>query len=314
MSTATATENGKPGTTQPEESIFPVGSFMEAAPFLRRPFTENAVKFKVQATWEGGGLIVSYIDARLVVERLNLVVPHLWFDNYEMLGKSLICRLTVDGITREDIGSDYVGKGLYSDALKRAAVKFGVGVSLYAIPQLRLSVDDGHLKVGKKPGQMFLTPSGETHCRKIYAAWLDTIGQKAFGEPLDHGDVEDAIGDAEEVAESVPSAEPTTKPKATAKAPEKSERPASAATRGKLNACFAAAELPAEAVKALTYWVSGAVIPDRVTQKQASALIEALGEDGEGSAELFAKLRNAADEGKELAVKAMALLGDGEAD
>lgn len=182
---------------------FPVETFKQAAHHLRRPFTRAAVKFKVQATFPKSnperGLIVAYIDARLAIERLNMVLPHLWFDEYQPVGNALMCRLTVDGITRHDIGDGYTGKGLYSDAFKRAAVKFGVGVSLYAIPQTFLAVTDGHLKpIGQGDRKsLALTPNGETHCRDIYGMWLDNIGTRAFGTPLDHGDVEGSQGDAE---------------------------------------------------------------------------------------------------------------------
>jgi len=187
-----------------ERPEFPVDSFRAAAPHLRRPFSANAVRFKVQATWgdngDGptGGLVVAYIDARLVVERLNLVCPHLWHDDYALSsdGKQMLCRLTLDGITRQDIGEGYIGKGLYSDALKRAAVRFGVGVSLYAIPQLRLSRKDGMKVVNTRKGKsLALTPEGEARCRDQYSRWLASDGEAAFGPVLDHGDVEGSVGD-----------------------------------------------------------------------------------------------------------------------
>lgn len=168
----------------------PVDNFADAYPLLRRPFTPAAVRFKVQATWETGALIVAYIDARLASGRLNHVIPHKWSSTFEPVANGLLCRLTVDGITREDIGSDYVGKGLYSDALKRAAVHFGVAESLYVLPKMTLS--EGNLlrkKRVKGKDTMILTPQGEIHCRKVYESWLETVGVKAFGEPLDHGDV-----------------------------------------------------------------------------------------------------------------------------
>src|SRR5690554_6875287 len=114
-----------------------VDTFQQAAPELRRPFTAQAVKFKVQAVFGTSALIVAYIDSRLVVERLNHVCPHLWSDAYSDDGT--VCALTIDGITRHDVGSPSATearKGLYSDVFKRAAVKFGVGVSLYATPQI----------------------------------------------------------------------------------------------------------------------------------------------------------------------------------
>jgi hypothetical protein len=185
-------------------TTLPVASFTEAAPFLRRPFTAAAVKFKVQATWPKGeptgALVVAYIDSRLVVERLNMVCPGLWSEEFQPDGKAMWCHLTIDGITRRDIGTDYIGKGLVSDARKRAAVQFGVGVSLYASAQIKLNVSDGHLKpvTGGSGKTLALTPRGEGRCRELYAAWLASVGEGAFGAPLDHGDVEDSQGDPEQ--------------------------------------------------------------------------------------------------------------------
>lgn len=184
-------------------SVFPLGSFKDAAKELRRPFAVEAVRFKVQATFPKsdptGALIVSYIDARLVVERLNLIVPHLWHDDYQEIERGLmLCRLTVDGITRMDVGEG-IGKAGFSDALKRAAVKFGVGVSLYATPTQRLKVDDGALRrvqTSKGP-TLVMTSQGERRAREVYGAWLRDHGEQAFGEALSHGDVADAQGDVE---------------------------------------------------------------------------------------------------------------------
>lgn len=193
---------------------FPVRDYMRAAEHLRRPFTPAAVKFKVQATWGPEGeqanaaLIVAYIDARLVIERLNLVCPQLWADEYEATAGGLMwCHLTVDGLTRRDVGEGR-GKALVSDALKRAAVHFGVGVSLYAIPKIVLKAADKHVTM--KQGKLALTPNGETRCRNIYEAWLDLAGTQAFGEPLDHGDVDDAAGDPDPHEEPAEAAAPAT--------------------------------------------------------------------------------------------------------
>ncbi len=190
------------------DSPFPVDSYRDAAAHTRRPFTSAAVKFKVQSLTKDGSkaLIVAYIDARLVVERLNLICPHLWHDAYEPVGggKGLVCHLTVDGITRRDVGEG-VGKALFSDALKRAAVKFGVGVSLYAVPRTWLPVDGKHVKAAGK--NAYMQDAGEQACRDAYTRWLNDAGIRAFGEPLDHGDVEGAQGDTEADSEQV--AEPS---------------------------------------------------------------------------------------------------------
>lgn len=222
---APAANGTKP--TAPED-IFPLDSFRDAARHLRRPFTEHAVKFKVQATWPKenptSGLIVAYIDARLVVERLNLLVPHLWHDGYRPVGgQQMWCDLTIDGITRSDVGEG-TGKGLVSDALKRAAVKFGIGVSLYAIPKMILELTDGTLKSKQTRESLTLEllPKGEQVLRGMYAHWLDERGLQAFGEPLDHGDVADAQGDHEAEPPAPDGVDPQT---GEVKAPEPEREP-----------------------------------------------------------------------------------------
>jgi hypothetical protein len=206
MPATAAKVNGSPAV----EDRFPVDSFRDAATHLRRPFAANAVKFKVQSSFPKEdpktGLIVAYMDARLVVDRLNLVCPHLWFDEYQQIdGKLMMCKLTVDGISRRDVGEG-TGKGLYSDALKRAAVKFGIGVSLYAIPQVFLKIQDGHLKPVRtsKGPSVVMKDAGERRCRELYAQWLAQHGIEKFGRPLDHGDAEGAQGDYEAEATQHP--------------------------------------------------------------------------------------------------------------
>lgn len=179
----------------------PVDSFKDAAPYLRRPFTVDAVRWKVQATYPKNApttaLCVAYIDARLVVERLNMVCPHLWFDDYEPVGSDMLCSLTIDGITRRDLGSGYVGKGLYSDALKRAAVKFGIGVSLYATTAMHIKGPNVRETTANGKKSLALQPSGEAVCRNAYKGWLEQFGVATFGEPLDHGDNTESVGDVE---------------------------------------------------------------------------------------------------------------------
>jgi hypothetical protein len=176
-------------TDSPSPDQFPVDSFKEAREHLRRPFTRSAVKFKVV----GGNNVAVYIDARLASERLNLVIPN-WDDDYELINpKAMWCHLTVGGVTRSDIGEGGTLKALRSDSLKRAAVSFGVGVPNYAIPAAQ--VDSKYLEqVGKS---RIITPDGRAHLRDRYDAWLEAGGQRLFGDPLDHGDEEDASGDFE---------------------------------------------------------------------------------------------------------------------
>lgn len=168
---------------------------------LRRPFEPAAVKFKGQSADQDGAnaLVVPYIDARLVIERLNAVVGGDWSQTYEVVQSGMWCHLTVCGETRPDFGSGYQGKGLVSDALKRAGVQFGIGVSIYASPSLwipkgpqcSISVSG---EGGKRRVRIFLKDPGKAAAAKIYADWLESHGKKAFGEPLGHGDVAESAG------------------------------------------------------------------------------------------------------------------------
>jgi hypothetical protein len=177
------------------DQSLPAFGLKSALPHLRRPFTAEAVRWKTQA----GTLVVPFVDARLVIERLNLVVGDLWSPAYRPDGRLMWCDLTIDNVTRSDVGSGYEGKGLVSDSLKRAAVHFGVGVSLYALKKQWLEVDTGHLKKEKtKDGKArySLTRDGEVHLRETYTSWLPNIEAK-FGPVLDHGDAAEAVGDVE---------------------------------------------------------------------------------------------------------------------
>jgi hypothetical protein len=111
---------------------------------LRRPFPANKISFKCQTkpNEKGNSLVVAYIDARDVMERLDEVMGPDWSDRYEKVegGKGLMCYLTVGGVTRADVGDEdsqnEAAKSAVSDAFKRAAVKFGVGRFLYDLPKM----------------------------------------------------------------------------------------------------------------------------------------------------------------------------------
>jgi hypothetical protein len=111
----------------------PNGSDIWAA--LSRPFSFDAVHIKVQATnrEKTRGLIVPYIDARAVMDRLDEVVgPDGWSDSYTPLeGGAVRCSLRIGKAIKEDVGQGDDAKAAFSDALKRTAVKFGVSRYLY---------------------------------------------------------------------------------------------------------------------------------------------------------------------------------------
>jgi hypothetical protein len=105
------------------------------------------------------GLALAFIDSRNVMQRLDDVVGvNGWSDSYEetRLGR-VICSLTVCGVTKSDGAGDTKvegEKGAISDALKRAAVKFGIGRYLY-------SLDSPWVKIAPR-GNSFVIAKGQT--------------------------------------------------------------------------------------------------------------------------------------------------------
>ena len=131
---------------------------------FKRPFPKGAVKWRSVATRGNEALAVAFIDARNVMERLDRVVgPGEWGDEYEVViatGEEFVveCRLTVLGVTKADVGDSSASGGggnlaktAYSDALKRAAVKFGVGRYLYALPKRWVAYDAQRKRLAEVP-------------------------------------------------------------------------------------------------------------------------------------------------------------------
>lgn len=188
---------------------------------LRRPFMPASISFKVQTNpkpKQGGGktkaMAVAFISSRHVSARLNVVCPDMWEDNYVTppppLGTGLVCELRIGDRVRKDIGfsrdltSDMGVKALFSDAFKRAGVKWGVGEFLYALP--RSYVDAEHLL--QRGDKWFMPDRTVTMLRGEYAKWLKSPAAKEFGDPLDHGDAEDPQGDTEDEGDGRHIAEP----------------------------------------------------------------------------------------------------------
>lgn len=212
----------------------------ELARELRRPVTPGDLRFKIQSRTEKKVEVVAYIDARTVSARLNLLAPGQWHEEVAPLSPSSLhilrhdgqevpalagrggrlvrvtslwyrCRLTVCGVCHEDVGEGDDPKAAYSDAIKRAAVKFGVGEFLYSLslPGLQIRGADGEiddqtaklaewagvpvqaLVVALVPGPNGSRPELSAANRRalgaIYARWLEVAGQEAFGAPLAHG-------------------------------------------------------------------------------------------------------------------------------
>lgn len=120
---------------------------------LRKEFPRSELKFLPGATGQGQALAVVYVDARAVMDRLDEVCkPEGWRDSYVALSDgSVECTVYIKGnegwIGKSDVGypngsnDSEPYKGAYSDALKRACVRWGVGRYLYNFPQQWLPYD-----------------------------------------------------------------------------------------------------------------------------------------------------------------------------
>lgn len=102
---------------------------------LGQPTPKDKIKMR-----EGfGGKMLSYIDARYVMDVLDEVVGcQNWKDEYQVINGNMFCGLSIrvngEWITKWDVGSESnieSEKGEVSGAFKRAAVKWQISRDLY---------------------------------------------------------------------------------------------------------------------------------------------------------------------------------------
>jgi hypothetical protein len=121
---------------------------------LSAPFDLSEVRFKPAVVSGNRALALAYVDARVIQDRLDEVLgAEGWQDSYRCLPDgSVVCRLRLrlgdEWVTKMDVGGPSEQpdggdrmKAAFSDALKRAAVKFGVGRYLYRLPSQWVDYD-----------------------------------------------------------------------------------------------------------------------------------------------------------------------------
>lgn len=119
---------------------------------LAAPFAESCIEWRVQKVAGSGAYLCAYLTARAVMDRLDEVFGvGGWSDNYipVQVGKDagFLCTLTCEGVSKQDVSdlSDIESlKGGVSGALKRAAVKFGIGRYLYDLDQAWAPLQTGN--------------------------------------------------------------------------------------------------------------------------------------------------------------------------
>jgi hypothetical protein len=114
---------------------------------LATPFDAPAVRWKPMKVTGNRALAAAYIDRRPIQDRLDEVLGvDGWQDAYQCLPDGSVacrlrCRIGGEWLTKVDVGGPSEQpdggdrlKAAFSDALKRAAVKYGVGRYLYRLP------------------------------------------------------------------------------------------------------------------------------------------------------------------------------------
>ena len=131
---------------------------------LAAPFDQADIKFKPGAVSGNRAMALAYVTARAVMDRLDAVLGiDGWKDSYEWLPDgAVLCRLSCKigdaWIQKADVGGASGQpdpgdrcKAAFSDALKRAAVKFGIGRYLYNSPQQWVEYDGQKKRFAQTP-------------------------------------------------------------------------------------------------------------------------------------------------------------------
>lgn len=199
--------------------------------YLKQTITELSkpldYKWKLQSYTKDKtkAMCVAYIDARMVIQRLNEVCTYGWHRSHFAIGNDTYCNVGLimpDGTTiwRSDVGESENdterAKTSASDSFKRAAVQFGLGLFLYDLEVIKLPVkkdgdflnivdDEGNkvwdltkhinamLKSGKKPKQSKTTapkspgetPKSKEELTPNHKSWSAVKKRVADGVPFE---------------------------------------------------------------------------------------------------------------------------------
>jgi len=174
---------------------------------LSAPFPPAQISWRVGTVFQKTGtestaLVLAYLDARDVMDRLDDVVgPANWQCRYSHTEKKTVCDIGVkvdgewvwkaDGAGDTDVEAD---KGALSDAFKRAAVRWGIGRYLYGL-------GDTKAKVQRKSTESKFWYIPDSEIARL---------AKALPSPAKSSSVDQGKGDAGSPPLAEPSPEPIT--------------------------------------------------------------------------------------------------------
>lgn len=153
---------------------------------LAAPFPPEDIDWRVGSTNadKTKGMALGYIDARVVMDRLDAVVgPAGWGCRYYIAEGKTVCELSLkcgdEWITKSDGAgnSDFEAeKGALSDAFKRAAVRWGVGRYLYSLASPWVPIETR----GKTS---FITDEGKRTLERLLSRGQDAPTPKTEPKP-----------------------------------------------------------------------------------------------------------------------------------
>lgn len=217
LSIAQATENEEMAlAAEPVASVVPL-AFTNTLRALRTQIDPTVVKTREGWTDRQGNLhMVEYVEWHAVADILDRVVPN-WSHsvrNVVQIGDmvAVTAAITIDGVTREGVGtgtaeSEMGIKKAEHDALKRAAVKFGIARELYqreseviekegtatpqAFPRDPLAKSMADLVTPKQLGMIraLAREAGvdvEEECQSVLRCKTDELSKRAASSFIDH--------------------------------------------------------------------------------------------------------------------------------
>jgi hypothetical protein len=142
----------------------PPSDVQALADALAAPFPAESIGWKPGAVAGGRAMALAFIDARDVMDRLDQAAGlDNWQDSYESLPDgTVVCTLSLriggEWLSKSDAGGESEQKdpgdrrkAAFSDALKRAAVKWGVGRFLYSLPVQWVDYDQAKRQFTRPP-------------------------------------------------------------------------------------------------------------------------------------------------------------------
>lgn len=149
----------------------------EEAKKLRAPFDKAAI-----GKLPKGGVMLDYVGHAATTDRLLQVDPEWSWEPFALDAQGLPAidqagnlwiKLTVCGVTRPGVGDGRTMKERIGDAIRNAAMRFGVAIDLWAKEDLHAADNPEHPTVQDRPPQQMRAMISEPQGKKIAVLMRD---------------------------------------------------------------------------------------------------------------------------------------------